>query len=78
MDELGPDLWALTFYFQGEPYINPNFLDMVGIANALPDISGVSRARLDRAMAGGAAKAADEMPLEDMLAQRDALLGVMA
>lgn len=34
MDELGPDLWALTFYFQGEPYINPNFLDMVGIANS--------------------------------------------
>lgn len=32
MDELGDDLWALTFYFQGEPYINPNFLDMVRIA----------------------------------------------
>ncbi len=33
IDELAPDLWALTFYFQGEPYINPNFLDMVRIAN---------------------------------------------
>ncbi|MFT3884146.1 MAG: SPASM domain-containing protein [Flavobacteriales bacterium] len=29
IDELAPDLWALTFYFQGEPYINPRFLDMV-------------------------------------------------
>ncbi len=51
--------------------------DMVGIAKVLPDISEVSRARLDRAMAG-AGKAADDMPLEEMLAQRDALLGVMA
>jgi len=33
MDELGDDLWALTFYFQGEPYINPNFLDMVSLAS---------------------------------------------
>ncbi|MCB0763515.1 MAG: SPASM domain-containing protein [Flavobacteriales bacterium] len=31
--ELAPDLWALTFYFQGEPYINPGFLDMVSIAH---------------------------------------------
>ena len=29
IDELAPDLWALTFYFQGEPYINPGFLAMV-------------------------------------------------
>ena len=29
MDELGDDLWALTFYFQGEPFINPAFLDLV-------------------------------------------------
>ena len=33
IDELAPDLWALTFYFQGEPYINPGFLDMVRIAS---------------------------------------------
>ncbi|MCB0793195.1 MAG: SPASM domain-containing protein [Flavobacteriales bacterium] len=32
MDELAPDLWGLTFYFQGEPYINPGFLDMVSLA----------------------------------------------
>lgn len=29
IDELHRELWALTFYFQGEPYINPGFLDMV-------------------------------------------------
>jgi radical SAM protein with 4Fe4S-binding SPASM domain len=29
IDELADDLWALTFYFQGEPFINPHFLDMV-------------------------------------------------
>ncbi|RXR29193.1 beta-N-acetylhexosaminidase [Sphingobium fluviale] len=51
--------------------------DMVGIANALSDISEVSRARLDRAMAG-AGQVTDDVPLDDMLAQRDALLGVMA
>jgi radical SAM protein with 4Fe4S-binding SPASM domain len=29
LDELGPSLVYLYFYFQGEPYINPAFLDMV-------------------------------------------------
>lgn len=29
MDQLSKDLMYLIFYFQGEPYINPNFLDMV-------------------------------------------------
>ena len=29
IDELGERLWSLTFYFQGEPFINPAFLDMV-------------------------------------------------
>jgi len=29
MDDLHKDLLCLIFYFQGEPYINPNFLDMV-------------------------------------------------
>jgi radical SAM protein with 4Fe4S-binding SPASM domain len=33
IDELGDTLWSLTFYFQGEPYINPAFLDMVAHAN---------------------------------------------
>ena len=32
IDELAPDLWGLTFYFQGEPYINPAFLDMAAYA----------------------------------------------
>jgi radical SAM protein with 4Fe4S-binding SPASM domain len=34
LDELGSDLWALTFYFQGEPYINPDFLAMVAMASS--------------------------------------------
>ena len=34
IDELAPDLWGLTFYFQGEPYINPGFLDMVAHARS--------------------------------------------
>lgn len=33
IDEMHPHLFYLTFYFQGEPYINPNFLDMVAYAN---------------------------------------------
>jgi radical SAM protein with 4Fe4S-binding SPASM domain len=33
MDELGEQLFYLTFYFQGEPYINPAFLDMVRLAH---------------------------------------------
>ncbi len=33
IDDLHKDLLCLIFYFQGEPYINPNFLDMVRHAN---------------------------------------------
>lgn len=33
IDELHPQVFYLTFYFQGEPYINPDFLDMVQYAN---------------------------------------------
>lgn len=33
LDELGDTLWSITFFFQGEPYINPAFLDMVRHAN---------------------------------------------
>jgi len=33
MDEVGKDLTYLIFYFQGEPYLNPDFLDMVKYAN---------------------------------------------
>lgn len=32
IDELHSSLLFLIFYFQGEPYINPNFLDMVAYA----------------------------------------------
>ncbi len=51
--------------------------EMAGIAEMLPDISEVSRARLDRAMATIGGDPGDE-PLEALLAKRDALLGVMA
>ncbi|MBK6732374.1 MAG: SPASM domain-containing protein [Bacteroidetes bacterium] len=34
MDELGKDLTYLIFYFQGEPYLNPSFLEMVKYASA--------------------------------------------
>ncbi len=33
MDEVYEELIYLTFYFQGEPYLNPNFLDMVKYAS---------------------------------------------
>ncbi len=33
IDELHQELMYLIFYFQGEPYINPNFLDMVKYAH---------------------------------------------
>ncbi len=33
IDELAPKLLYLIFYFQGEPYINPQFLDMVAYAH---------------------------------------------
>lgn len=32
IDELKPWLTYLTFYFQGEPYLNPTFLDLVKLA----------------------------------------------
>ena len=33
IDELAPTLTYLTFYFQGEPFLHPKFLDMVKYAN---------------------------------------------
>lgn len=34
IDQLAPDLIYLTFYFQGEPYLNPDFLEMVQYASS--------------------------------------------
>jgi radical SAM protein with 4Fe4S-binding SPASM domain len=34
MDELSPTLSYLTFYFQGEPYLHPRFLDLVAYASS--------------------------------------------
>ena len=34
IDQLAPELIYLTFYFQGEPYLNPDFLDMVKYAGS--------------------------------------------
>ena len=33
IDQLAPTLSYLTFYFQGEPFLHPNFLDMVSYAS---------------------------------------------
>ena len=33
IDQLAPTLTYLTFYFQGEPYLNPKFLEMVAYAS---------------------------------------------
>lgn len=33
IDQLSKDLFYLVFYFQGEPYLNPDFLDMVKYAS---------------------------------------------
>ncbi|MDP3394804.1 radical SAM/SPASM domain-containing protein [Sediminibacterium sp.] len=33
IDEIAPELLYLIFYFQGEPYLNPQFLEMVQYAN---------------------------------------------
>jgi len=34
IDQIAKELLYLVFYFQGEPYLNPSFLDMVKYANA--------------------------------------------
>lgn len=34
IDELSSELLYLVFYFQGEPYLNPGFLDMAGYASS--------------------------------------------
>lgn len=51
--------------------------DMIGIANALPDISERARARLGRAMAS-VTRGGDQPPLEQLLATRDQLLEPVA
>ena len=33
IDQLSKELYYLVFYFQGEPYLNPDFLDMVNYAS---------------------------------------------
>lgn len=33
IDDIAPELLYLIFYFQGEPYLNPHFLEMVQYAN---------------------------------------------
>lgn len=33
VDELAPHTWYLTLYFQGEPFLNPNFLEFVSYAH---------------------------------------------
>jgi len=51
--------------------------DMVGIADALPEITVEASARLDRAMAS-VTRDGDQPPLEQLLATRDALLTPVA
>jgi beta-N-acetylhexosaminidase len=51
--------------------------DMVGIANLLPEITDKARARLDRAMAS-VTRGTDQPPIEQLLATRDMLLGLVA
>lgn len=34
IDQIAPELIYITFYFQGEPYLNPDFLDMVNYASS--------------------------------------------
>jgi radical SAM protein with 4Fe4S-binding SPASM domain len=34
IDELHRQLWYLVFYFQGEPYLNPKFLELVAYASS--------------------------------------------
>ncbi|HVD98177.1 MAG TPA: SPASM domain-containing protein [Cytophagaceae bacterium] len=34
IDELYPTLWYLVFYFQGEPYLHPSFLELVQYASS--------------------------------------------
>lgn len=42
IDQLAPTLSMLTFYFQGEPYLNPNFLELVKYANSKKIITNTS------------------------------------
>lgn len=51
--------------------------DMAGIAEKLPEISNLSKARLDRAMAS-VTRGGDQPPLDELLATRDQLLGPVA
>lgn len=50
--------------------------DMIGIAERLPEITDIARARLDRAMAS-VTRRADQPSIEELLATRDTLLGLV-
>ena len=45
IDQLHQHLWYLVFYFQGEPYLNPSFLDMVKYASSKKIDAVVGRGR---------------------------------
>lgn len=34
LKEIGPSLWYMNFYFQGEPYLHPEFTHLVQLANS--------------------------------------------
>ena len=40
IDQLYKDITYLVFYFQGEPYLNPDFLEMVRYASSKKDLHG--------------------------------------
>jgi radical SAM protein with 4Fe4S-binding SPASM domain len=42
IDDIYKDLLTLVFYFQGEPYLNPSFLDMVAYAHSKGIYTGTS------------------------------------
>ncbi|HXC04795.1 MAG TPA: SPASM domain-containing protein [Bacteroidia bacterium] len=69
IDELYPDLIYLTFYFQGEPYLNPRFLDLVRYAHSRHIFTSTSTNAhyLDEA----AAKATVESGLDRLLISLD-------
>ena len=52
--------------------------DMLGIASALPALSGEAAARFDRALAGTDPNKADMAAQPELLAKRDALLALTA
>ena len=67
IDDIAPDLLYLILYFQGEPYLNPQFLDMVKYAHTKGIYTATSTNAHYLTHEKGHSRICDTLPGEDSI-----------